>query len=340
DGLLLATAGLFRLAMEREGRGRKAGAFLGGAASLPMGAGLWLAVHGALGGFLRDALLWPLNHYSRPGNENYRALLEDLPGRLGRLAELALGEGGAGRWAALLSGGILYGLFLLLAGGLLAASVLFVARAVRRGRIENLWAPAASAVTLLATALFARGNPNWLHLVFALWPVLLLGCLAAGPPRGRGRRIVPALGLLLLLAASAYHSRALFFHRPEPWEFADPGRVLRESPVNVWLRAAAGVRPGERIAAFPEGGEVYLVTFPAGVGFTYFTPLEAGYLDGEDHLRAAAQMEGSRCALVLLPREMERAYLDPASAVGRLLRERFTREGEVSGAVVYRRRSP
>jgi hypothetical protein len=286
---------------------------------------------------VRDVFLWPFTHYSRPGNENYRALLEDLPGRLGLLGELALQEGGAGRWAALLSGGLLYGLLLLLAAGLLAGTVLFVARTIPRRRIENPWAPPAAAAILLAAGLFARGNPNWLHLVFALWPLLLLGCFALGPAALEGRlarTVVP----LLLLAALAYHSRALYFHRPSLWEFADPARVLRESPVNRWLRDGAGLGPRDRIAAFPEGGEVYLVSRPAGVGYTYFTPLSAGYLDGEDHRRAAAQMEASRCALVLLPKEMEAAYRDPASAVGRLLSERFAREGDVAGAVVYRRR--
>lgn len=337
DGLLLVLAGLFRLATEREGRGAKGAAFAGGAAFLPAAAVLGLAFRGGFGGLVRDALLWPWSHYSRPGNENYRALLEDLPGRLGLLGELALRDGGTGRWAALLAGGLLYGLLLLLAAGLLGGAVLFVARTLRRGRIENPWAPPAAAAILLAAGLFARGNPNWLHLVYALWPLLLLGCFALGPAALEGRWARTLL-LLLLLAALAYHSRALFFHRPSLWEFADPVRVLRESPVNRWLRDGAGLGPGDRIAAFPEGGEVYLVSRPAGVGYTYFTPLSAGYLDGEDHRRAAAQMEGSRCALVLLPKEMEAAYRDPASAVGRLLSERFAREGEVSGAVVYRRR--
>lgn len=339
DGLLLVTAGLFRLVMEGGGRRRKGVAFAAGAASLPAGAALWLALRGGLRGLFRDAFLWPWSHYSRPGNENYRSLLEDLPGRLGLLGELALREGGAGRWAALFSGGILYGLLLLLAAGLFAGAVWFLARTVRKGRIENRWAPAAAGATLLAAGLFARGNPNWLHLVFSLWPLWLLGCFALGPEAPAWRRL-RAIAPFLLLAALTYHSRSLFFHRPDLWEYSDPARLLRESPVNAWLREGAGLRPSDRIAAFPEGGEVYLVTFPAGVGFTYFTPLSAGYLGEEDHRRAAAQMEAARCALVLLPREMEREYLEPRSAVGRLLRERFLREREIQGAVVYRRGGP
>lgn len=339
DGLLLAATGLFRLAMERRGRWKKTAALGLTAAFLPAAVGLWLAIRGGLGMFVRDAFLWPLSHYSRPGNENYRSLLEDLPGRLGLLGELALREGGVGRWSVLLSGGLLYGLLLLLAVGLLLGAVSFLLRTLRKGRIENRWAPAAAGATLLAAGLFARGNPNWLHLVYALWPLLLLAAFARGPQAAQERWVRLSIPLLIV-AALTYHSRALFFHRPAPWEFSDPGRVLRESPVNVWLQEGAGLRPEDRIAAFPEGGEVYLVTRPAGVGFTYFTPLSAGYLGEEDHLRAAAQMEAARCALVLVPKEMEGAYLDPASAVGRLLRERFVRREEVGGAVVYRRRMP
>ena len=339
DGLLMGVAGMVRVLLEREGRSRKVSSFAAGGLPPLLAAGLWLLLHGALGGFFRDALLWPLGHYSRPGSENYRALLEDLPGRLGLLGELALREGGPGRWTALLSGGLLYALLLLLALAIVAAAVAFPLKALGRRRMGDPWTAAASAATLASLALFARGNPNWLHLVFALWPLLLLWSFALAPGE-KTTRGAPLLALLLLLSALLYHSRALAFHLPEAWEFTDPGRTLRESPVNVWLRTSAGLQPGDRIAAFPEGGEVYLFTRPAGIGFTYFTPLSAGYLDGKDHERAAARMESVRCSLVLLPVEMEAAYLDPASAVGRLLGGKYLREGTVAGAVVYRWKEP
>jgi hypothetical protein len=82
---------------------------------------------------------------------------------------------------------------------------------------------------------------------------------------------------------------------------------------------------------------VYLYTFPAAVRFTFFTPLSEGYHDAADHGRAAREMEEARCALVLVTEEMEKDYLDPASAVGRLLRTRYEREGTVAGATIYKR---
>lgn len=300
-----------------------------------------LTLRGAGMDFLRDVILWPARNYSRPGGDNARLLLEDLPIRLESMWTSGLDpRGGAPGPFVAASGTLFYLLLLAAVGALLASAGLVLWKTLRRRRAPAPMALAACLLTFLAFGLYLKGRPDWLRLIYLL-PLLggawLLAAGGSGEGGARTRRIVLGWAALCLLSGAVFQGRWVWYHRVEAWELGDADRPIRESPVNRWLREGAGLRPGERIAAFPEGGEVYLYTFPAAVRFTFFTPLSEGYHDAADHERAAWEMEEARCALVLVTEEMEKDYLDPVSAVGRLLRTRYVREGAVAGAVVYRR---
>ena len=115
-------------------------------------------------------------------------------------------------------------------------------------------------------------------------------------------------------------------------------RPIRESAVNRWLHSPGILASGDTVAAFPEGGEVYLYGASPALGYTLFMPLSEGYNSLEDHRIAAREMEDSRPKWVLMTPEMEAAYLDPAGPVGVLLRKHYERVGSVGDAVVLRRR--
>ncbi|MEW5765343.1 MAG: hypothetical protein ACOYXN_01645 [Acidobacteriota bacterium] len=299
-----------------------------------------LALHGAGMDFVRDVVLWPARNYSRPGSDNARLLLEDLPIRLESMWTSGLDprSGLPGPFVAV-SGTLFYLLLLGAAGVLLASAGLVLWKTLRHRRAPAPMALAACLATFLAFGLYLKGRPDWLRMIYLL-PLLggvwLLAAGRAGEGEAWNRRIVVGWAALALLSGAVFQGRWVWYHRVEAWELKDADRPIRESPVNRWLRSEANLRPGDRIAAFPEGGEVYLYTFPAAVRFTFFTPLSEGYHDASDHERAAQEMEKADCAMVLLTQEMEKDYLDPSSAVGRLLRTRYVREGAVAGAVVYR----
>jgi hypothetical protein len=113
-------------------------------------------------------------------------------------------------------------------------------------------------------------------------------------------------------------------------------RPIREQSVNRWLRSPGALAPGDTIAAFPEGGEVYLYSAPAAVGYTYFLPLNRGYNSLEDHTVVARQIEQRRPRFVLVTPDMERDYLDQDSPVSGVLVARYERIQVIGNAVVYR----
>jgi hypothetical protein len=343
EGLYLALlGGTLVLLAERGGEAfRKLGAFAGGMA-VPLGAVfLPLVLSGAGGAMVRDLLLWPSRNYSREGNDNARFLLDDVPIRLEALwsgvhpPEMAL------RALLAVAGTALYVLLLMGAVGVVTAACGVLIRTLRSRRSPAPLALAACLLTFLSLGLFLRGRPDWLRLVYfsgfigAVWLV----AAAQSPPRGKGmRRLVLSWAMLALLAGGLYQSRWAWAHWPQAWELFDVDRPVRESPVNQWLRSPGVLKPGDTIAAFPEGGEAYLYGAPAAVGYTFFMPLSDGYNSERDHEIAAEEMRKNGARWVLLTPDLEKAYLDPASAVGRLLTENYERRGRVGGAVVYGRR--
>jgi hypothetical protein len=214
-----------------------------------------------------------------------------------------------------------------------------LARILRARRIEGPWLASAVLLTFLTSGIVLRGNPNWLHCLFALFPLLLLWAgawqdLKVSISEGVKRAGAWALAGCLV-AGIAYHARGLWRHPPSLWEFADADRPMREQPINRFLRGSAGLKPGDTVAAFPEGGEIYLYSAPAAVGTTYFLPLNRHYNSLKDHERVAREMERARPRYVLVTTEWEGDYLDEASPVGRLIRQRYRRVGTLGMAVIY-----
>ena len=50
----------------------------------------------------------------------------------------------------------------------------------------------------------------------------------------------------------------------------------------------------------PTGGNVYLYTYPAAIGYTYFFPLQDHYNDMEDHRIVARQIERCKPKAILI----------------------------------------
>jgi hypothetical protein len=346
-GTFLQTAGVALLAFclvlavtSREGRGRNTGALAVGIAAVWVPFLAVLQWQGATQAFIRDVVLWPARNYSGGGNENAGAALQDLPWRLSDLAATYGADASAARALVAAAGFLLYAALALAFLALLSFGALALFRLLRDRNIRDPW-PAASLLALsLMVGLAARGNANWLHLVYLL---ALLGplCLASGGPwsdwRPRFRTGAAVLLGALLGAGALYHARGLWFHAPEAWEFSDVDRPIREQAVNRWLRSPGVLTPGDAIAAFPEGGEVYLYSAPAAVGYTYFLPLDREYNSMEDHIAVAEQIGKNRPRWILITPEMELEYLDPASPVGQILRQVYARGGAVGNAIVYLR---
>lgn len=300
-----------------------------------------LALLGAAGDFLRDVILWPMQNYSRGGNENAGAVLQDLPWRLGDLAASYWADPSLPRALVTAAGFALYAAVVMAFALVLWAALYAVGRTLRERAVRAPWRLAASFAVILAAGLSARGNVNWLHLVYllaCLGPLVLVSLPRWGSWR-RGSRVLAQVLLGVLLAAGfLYQTRGLWFHAPAAWEFVDVDRLLREQPVNAWLRSPGVLALGDTLAAFPEGGEVYLYAAPAAVGYTYFRPLSERYNSAEDHAAVARQIDQRRPKFILVPPDMERDYLDPASPVGVAIASRYARDRLVGNAVVYRLR--
>jgi hypothetical protein len=339
----LALCGVFVAMEERKRVGRGILACAGGWLSVWGPFGGLLAVQGALGPFIRDTWLWTAMNYSRAGNENSGPVLQDWVWRLGdisrRFSEKTLPGGGL---TAL--GGML--LYCLLAGGAaltIALAIRELVRMVRTRRLESAWQASAVLLTFLELGLVSRGNPNWLHVLFSLFPLWVLWAGVLAGWRGWRRPGVAwtaaSLLSLCLAAGLTYHARGLWAYRPGSWEFTDVDRPIRESAVNRFLLTPGVLHDGDTLAAFPEGGEVYLYAAPAAVGYTYFLPLDRHYNDLRDHRIVASQIERNGPRFVLMPADMEREYLDPRSPVAEVLRRDYRRLGRLDLAVVYGRLS-
>lgn len=301
----------------------------------------WLWAERAWPAMVRDTILWTVRSYGEEGGPNAVGLLADLPDRflalwqrpdaVGRLPWLV--------WAS--SGSLVYGGLVCATGLALVLAIRHLMRAVRARTLQPPLTTAAAALTLMSLTLFLKGKTDLLHLVFVLAPVGVTWGLC-GPPGWLGRakfRRWAAAGLASALCAlSLFHLSFLLYHRPALWEFTDVDRPTREAPVNRWLRAQPWLLPGDSVAAFPEGGQVYLYTRPAGVGYTLLLPLCDHYNTLADHMKVASQMDRSRPRCVILTTEREGDYLAPASPLAARLRRDYERLGTVADAVIYRRK--
>jgi hypothetical protein len=235
------------------------------------------------------------------------------------------------------AGTVVYGGILVL---LAAVAVLFlteVFRVLQRRRFEDSWRAAVVAATAVEAALFLLGKPDWLHALHALARLGPLWLTARkGGPEG-GRRALNGTAALLAAAGFVFFSTA-GLRKWEPWELRDPDRALREALVNRWLNAQPWLGKEDRIAAFPEGGQVYLYVRPAATGYTLLYPPSDRYHGEADYRRAAEEIEESRARCILLTVDREEEYVESAGALSRLLQERYHRLGRVGDAAVYLRR--
>ncbi|MEJ2422569.1 MAG: hypothetical protein P8018_12865 [Acidobacteriota bacterium] len=305
---------------------------------LPILAGvLPLVFLGAGPKMFHDLVVWPSHNYSKPGSDNARLPLSGLGARLD-----AIWHPGPGhppwQWVPFAAAGTLLYLAILAGAGL----VLFLAaRTLYRMIKTRTSAPgletAACLLTFLSAGLYLKGRPDWLHLIYLLAFLGPLWLVALG--RGasaRGRRWTLALALLLLVCGGLYQDRRAWFHFPALREITDPDYPVRNSSVNRFLRSH--LHPGQSVAAFPEGGEVYLYNGYPACGYTFFMPPSADYNSEKDNQTVAGQLEASRPRWIVMTDSLAPDYLDPASPVGRLIRKHYVRSRVIGHAVFFVRK--
>jgi|WetSurMetagenome_2_1015567.scaffolds.fasta_scaffold11008_2 hypothetical protein len=315
---------------------------------------LWLGpllLRGAGLAMARDAVLWPLLNYRRPGNVADLPLLADLPDRLGSL----LATPGQGRGAiasvASIAGVVAYLAVLGAAAALVLISVLHLLDVLRgkmhRGQAspagprggEASVATMASILTLVGILVFSRANPTWVHLVYTLLPITLLWLQV--PSDGwilRWGRFAGWAVVAVLILSSTYHLRSYAAERHALWEYGDVDRVDREGPLNRSLREVPFMRPGDTIAVLPSGGNTYLYTYPAAVGYTQLFALELGHHTVEDHRRVAEQIVRNRPKLVLFHRIAEASFMDGADPISGAVADGYVRWSESPAVAAYLRK--
>ena len=290
--LLAALAGALvadRLVGAQTGRqaARRAGWLVAGALAPWLPVLAWLGWHGALATAYQDVWVWPFSHYATPGGPNDIRFLTDL---------WAFVSPYGGRWVSLpyfyAQAYHALALYALVVGTALGALAWAAGVLTRRVRAGTRWSPAEAGwgVTGLAALGFgllaARGRADIVHVALYAFPALVVATAAAS---ALARRLeAPALGLvrwapLAMIALFALSGGALWAQevgaRPAWWLRAQsPDAHWREAPLVRWLHAHA--RPGDRVAAFPNGGFVYFYGLPPAVPHTLFLP--TGYLSAPE----------------------------------------------------------
>ncbi len=297
DGVVLAAAlagalvadvlvGRFDLAANA----RRLGLLLAGALAPIAPVLAWLGWHGALAAAWQDVWVWPFTHYATPGGPNDIRFLTDLWGFVSPYG---------GRWVNLpffyaqaYHGLALYALVVGTALGALAWALGVVSRLLRDGRT---WSPDEAAwgvCGLLAVGfalLAARGRADLVHVALYAFPAVVLATAAAsalarrltGPELSLVRALPLAAIALFALTGAAMWAQEVR-SRPDWWlQPGSPDAHWRQAPLVRWLAGRA--RPGDRVAAFPNGGFVYFYALPPAVPHTLFLP--TGYLT-KDEARA------------------------------------------------------
>jgi hypothetical protein len=345
----LQTAGFFACAFiavlilsSRDGRQvavlRVLWSVLGWAAGLLLCLGpLFLA--GAGRSLWRDLVAWPMANYHRSGNPNDVAFLSDLPERLAHLWTFTGPGGPAASFVRAISGSVLYVGILVAALACLVASICTFVRFLRRRRPEPP-VLATATLTVLVFGVFARSNPTWVHLVYGLPAVLFawLCALASSTGRPLRRARVTAAVLVILVSGLVYRIGLLSAAPPTPRQLTDVDRVDRDSPLNRSLRAWSYLKPGDKIVVIPTGGNVYLYTYPAAIGYTYFFPLQDHYNDMEDHRIVARQIERCKPKAILIHKVSYQDFLAREDPVSRLLKSRYRKEGETPALIILARK--
>ena len=290
-----------------------------------------LALLGAGPRLVRDVVFWPLVNYRKGGNPNDVGLLADLPDRLASLLS-GWGQAAGDKVLAVVGMG-LYGAVLALTAGLLVLAGLAAVRSVRPGRRAPL-PLAASALTLASMAAFWCTNPTFVHLIYALAPLTGIWAFALSGERPQVRRLAVVTAAAMVMIGVGFQAVRVTRLLPAPLGLTDVDKPDRDVPFNRFLRAWDYLRPGERIAVMPTGGNIYLFSYPAAIGYTYFFPLADRYNDMEDHEVVASQIARGHPALVAVHAVSWLAFQAPEDPVGRVLRNDYRPIGETSVLVL------
>ncbi len=342
DGFLATVLALVTLLVLRDPPAslpKRIGLSASGAGAMAAACLLPLLVAGAGRDLLRDAVLWPLVNYRRPGNVADLPLLADLPSRLSGLWVHPEAVGAPAWLLGAVSGSLLYAACVLGAAGLLAASLWYLGRRILGLGPGSPGVTTASVQSALALLLFSRVNPTWVHFIYAIVPMGVLWALVPGEAWHRRWRSVygPAIGVILG-AAVLFHGRTLLERPHAWWEFGDVDRVDRESPLNRSLRELPFMGAGDTIADLPFGGSTYLYTYPAAVGYTQLFVLELDHHTLEDHGRAAGEIASRRPKLVLLHAVNEASFMAPGDPISRVVREGYERWTQTPSMAIYLRK--
>ena len=120
------------------------------------------------------------------------------------------------------------------------------------------------------------------------------------------------------------------------WEFTDADRPIRNAPINLYLRSRTWLGSRDTIAAFPEGGEVYLYVRPAAVGYTLVYPPDEPYYSQMDYATIAAQIRKNRPKCILMTVDSAPAFLAPSSPLRAPITEDYEELGRLGNTVIFR----
>jgi hypothetical protein len=340
---VLALALVLLVALLGGGAGRRVtGALLRTLAGGALAVGLWLGPLVLRGGapvFIRDAVLWPLTNYRKPGNVADLPFLADLPSRFAGLwARAGQGLGSPGL-VETVTGTVAYASILAAAGVFVLLSIASLLTVLRRKDAVARQRTTASLLTLLGIFLFWRTNPTWVHFVYTIAPLLLLWLLV--PSEGWIRRWNKVVGTAMVVALAlggVYHLCPVLRGSRALWEYTDVDRVDRESPLNMSLRGLPFMTPGDTIAVLPSGSNNYLYTFPAAIGYTQLFVLELRHHTVQDHERVASQIAQNRPKLIILHRICESSFMDESDPISHEVKTGYNRWNETPAVAIYLRK--
>lgn len=286
----------------------------------------------------RDLVVWPLINYHQPNNLNDVTFIVDLPGRVSALWTFSGNGYTLTKIVSAFSGTLLYTFVIGAVVICLVAAAVTLERVLMRKR-PNPIAGSTAILTLIILVVITRCNPTFVHFVNVL-PVLIFLWMSALPWEIRADRrhsFIKYGAILFLATALLYRGSLLVLHLPASWQITDVDRVDRDSPLNKSIREISWLKPGDSIAVIPAGGAVYLYTYPAAIGYTYFFPLQNRYNDLEDHRIVARQIAVNKPSAIIIHKVSYRNFLSSADPVSRVIESCYRKAGESKAVVLLAR---